>query len=103
MYYLVAYDIADPGRLRQVATVMERYGVRVQKSVFSFYGSPSRLNEMKVSVHQCIDVHEDKVQVWPVTETLVTRRWDAGTALPGKALCVVIGASGGVIIEDLNP
>ena len=32
--YLVTYDITEPGRLRRVAKVLKRYGLRVQKSVF---------------------------------------------------------------------
>lgn len=32
--YLIAYDIADPKRLRQVIKVMEGYGERLQYSVF---------------------------------------------------------------------
>ena len=32
--YLIIYDIADPARLRQVAKIIKRYGLRVQKSAF---------------------------------------------------------------------
>jgi CRISPR-associated protein Cas2 len=32
--HLIAYDIADPKRLRQVIKVMEGYGERLQYSVF---------------------------------------------------------------------
>lgn len=32
--YLIAYDIADPKRLRRVIKVMEGYGERLQYSVF---------------------------------------------------------------------
>ena len=32
--YLVAYDIRDDRRLRNIATCMEGYGTRVQYSVF---------------------------------------------------------------------
>ena len=38
MHYLVAYDIADPRRLRRVARLMERRATRCQKSVFLFRG-----------------------------------------------------------------
>ena len=31
---LVSYDITEPRRLRRVAKVLKRYGLRVQKSVF---------------------------------------------------------------------
>lgn len=32
--HLVAYDIRDPKRLRQVAKIMEGFGIRMQYSVF---------------------------------------------------------------------
>ncbi len=32
--YVVAYDITAPKRLRQVAKTLNRYGLRVQKSVY---------------------------------------------------------------------
>jgi CRISPR-associated protein Cas2 len=32
--YLVCYDIADPKRLRRVATICEGWGLRLQESVF---------------------------------------------------------------------
>ena len=38
MSFLVAYDIADPKRLRRVARLLERYALRCQKSVFLFDG-----------------------------------------------------------------
>lgn len=34
MLYLVCYDISDAKRLRQVSSLLRRYGTRVQKSVF---------------------------------------------------------------------
>jgi CRISPR-associated protein Cas2 len=33
--FLVAYDIADPVRLRRVCAVMEDHGERLQYSIFS--------------------------------------------------------------------
>ena len=32
--WLIAYDIADPGRLRDVAQILEDHGRRLQQSVF---------------------------------------------------------------------
>lgn len=34
MLYLVTYDICDAKRLRQISSLLRRYGLRVQKSVF---------------------------------------------------------------------
>ncbi len=32
--YLVSYDITEPRRLKRVAKLLNRYGLRVQKSVY---------------------------------------------------------------------
>ena len=34
MLYLVTYDICDAKRLQKVSSLLRRYGIRVQKSVF---------------------------------------------------------------------
>src|SRR5207302_53333 len=52
MLYLVAYDVADPRRLRRVARVLERAALRVQKSVFLFRGEEAPLVALLAQVYQ---------------------------------------------------
>ena len=43
MKFIIAYDIANPRRLRKVAKRLEQCAVRVQKSVFVYHGTRKQL------------------------------------------------------------
>ena len=69
MDVLISYDIADTEgegakRLRKVAQVCEKYGVRVQLSVFECRLSPSRMARMLGDVQDAIDERVDSVIVY---------------------------------------
>lgn len=69
MDVLVAYDIADTegagaSRLRRIAQVCEKYGQRVQFSVFECRLSPERLACMVGEVEDVIDSDLDSVMVY---------------------------------------
>jgi CRISPR-associated protein Cas2 len=64
MFYLIAYDIAEPKRLRQVAKLTEAYGLRVQRSVFECSISESRLDSLLREVKGLMERREDKLQVY---------------------------------------
>lgn len=69
MDIVVAYDIADTdgvgaSRLRRIAQVCERYGQRVQYSVFEFRLSPERMTRMLGEIQDVIDRDRDSVLVY---------------------------------------
>ena len=69
MDVLVTYDIADTEtvgatRLRRVAQICEKYGQRVQFSVFECRLSPERLARLVGEVQDVIDRHRDSVIVY---------------------------------------
>ena len=69
MDVLVTYDIADTDgagafRLRRIAHVCEKYGQRVQYSVFECRLSPERLARMIGEVQDVIDRDHDSVIVY---------------------------------------
>ena len=69
MDVLLTYDIAEtdgPGasRLRRIAEVCERYGQRVQFSVFQFRLSPAKLARLIGEVEDVIDRQDDSVIVY---------------------------------------
>jgi CRISPR-associated protein Cas2 len=69
MDVLVTYDIADSegvgaSRLRRIAHVCEKYGQRVQFSVFECRLSPDRLARMIGEIQDIIDRHCDSVVVY---------------------------------------
>jgi CRISPR-associated protein Cas2 len=61
--YLVAYDIRDDKRLRQVASCMEGFGERIQYSVFVCDLSDREFVEMRVDVESRMKSSEDSVMV----------------------------------------
>lgn len=69
MDVLVVYDIADtdgPGslRLRRIADVCEKYGERVQISVFECRVSPERFGRLVGDLQDVINPERDSVVVY---------------------------------------
>ena len=69
MDVLVTYDIADTegtgaARLRRVAQILEKYGQRVQHSVFECRLSPTRLARMEGELQDAMDSRRDSVLVY---------------------------------------
>lgn len=61
--FLIAYDIANPERLRRVCKVMEGYGERLQYSVFISDLSPSELVHARAEVEKEMLMTEDSVVI----------------------------------------
>lgn len=59
--YLMAYDIAEPRRLRRICTLMEDHGERLQYSVFLCDLTVAERAELEVSVTEVMDLNEDSV------------------------------------------
>lgn len=97
--HLIAYDIADPGRLRRVARRLERTAVRVQKSVFVHRGDATELREILDDLAGLIDPAADVVQSWPVSEGPAAAELRAGVVLPGPVACAVLAPGGIVFLE----
>jgi CRISPR-associated protein Cas2 len=66
MRHVIAYDIADPQRLRRVARFLERRALRCQKSVFLFEGEPAALVALLDELAPLLCPEEDVVQGWGV-------------------------------------
>ena len=64
--YIVAYDIADPKRLRKVATTCEDFGVRRQYSVFLCRLSSTDFVKLRCRLYDLINLKEDQVLFIPL-------------------------------------
>ena len=69
MDVLITYDIADTqgegaSRLRRLAEICEKYGQRVQLSVFECRLSSVRLARLIAEVQDAMDAHRDSVLVY---------------------------------------
>lgn len=73
--YLISYDVSTlekPGqkRLRQVAKICERWGQRVQKSIFECRLTQSQLEELREQLKNSIEPTRDTIRIYQITEPL---------------------------------
>jgi len=59
--YLIAYDIAEPRRLRRICSIMESFGERLQYSVFLCDLSVAELLNLEDKVVEVMNRAEDSV------------------------------------------
>jgi len=69
----VAYDIADPNRLRKVARACEDFGLRRQFSVFLCRLSPTDLIRLRSRLYDAIDPGRDQVLFVPLCGRCASR------------------------------
>jgi len=74
MLRVIAYDIADPRRLRRVANVCQDFGVRVQKSVFECWLEQDRFEELWRRLGAVLDRDEDFILAYELDEKAARRR-----------------------------
>ncbi len=91
MLYLVAYDVCDPKRLRQVAKICEDYGVRVEYSVFECDLKEVVFRDFWRQLLLAIDTEEDVLLAYRICGACVSKIESAGMAVrPGKILLYMI-------------
>lgn len=64
MHYLVVTDIADPRRLRRAAQVCERWGERVQESVYLMELDAGDLLRLQADMIKIMHGSEDSVRYY---------------------------------------
>ncbi len=65
--YLVAYDIADPKRLRKIERIASAYGERVQYSLFQCDLQLSKRKELESLLRQNSDKKKDSIFIIDIT------------------------------------
>lgn len=78
MLMLATYDVntsspAGQKRLRKVAKLCERYGLRVQNSVFELLVDPAQLATLKSELTAIIDHDHDSVRFYRLGNSYQTR------------------------------
>lgn len=66
MHYLIVTDIADPRRLRRAARVCERWGERVQESVYLMALDDGELLRLQTALRDLLDHTADSVRYYPL-------------------------------------
>jgi len=75
-WYLLAYDIRHPKRLRRTHAFVKKMGVALQKSVFLIRADQEGLVRLKKGIRQHVDNRNDDVRLYPITSP--TALWSAG-------------------------
>ncbi len=78
--YIIAYDIADGYRLRNVAKIMENYGVRIQKSIFYGKMDERRFKDLHNKLVNIIEPKEDSIFIQPLCSECFEKVELIGTA-----------------------
>jgi CRISPR-associated protein Cas2 len=87
MDVLVTYDIATVGRegerrLAQVAAICERYGTRVQQSVFECRLDAASLERLKGELLDVIEAAEDQIDIYRFDRAVNDIRTTLGRSQP---------------------
>ncbi|MEI6890575.1 MAG: CRISPR-associated endonuclease Cas2 [Pontiella sp.] len=91
MLHLVAYDIAHPKRLRQVAKTCEDFGVRVEYSVFECDLSPDRFTLFWSELNRLIHEDEDSLLAYTLCGGCVKKTRTAGNVVrPRKVMLYIL-------------
>lgn len=80
--FLIAYDICEPRRLRQVCKTMEEYGERLQYSVFICDLSRTELVHARAQVERQMNLTEDSVVIVDLGEATSARFTFVGRRRP---------------------
>jgi CRISPR-associated protein Cas2 len=90
--WLIAYDIAEPSRLRDVAQTLEDHGRRLQQSVFLCDRETTDLNSLRPRLLGLIDPDEDRLAVLPICGSCrdALEQYGVEMTLPGTAEAVVV-------------
>lgn len=82
MLVLVTYDIPDNKRRTKLATFLEGYGRRVQKSVFECFLSLSEMKALHQKVQRRIKPEEDNVRFYWISADALPRTLTLGSLPP---------------------
>lgn len=84
--YLLTTDIADPRRLRRAAKICERYGERVQESVYWLTLDAAQLRALQKELTPVVQPGQDSLRYYPICDRDFTRStgegYCRGLALP---------------------
>jgi CRISPR-associated protein Cas2 len=91
MLYLVAYDIANPKRLRHVAQTCEDFGIRVEYSVFECDLPPDRFNLFWDELNTLINEDEDSLLAYRICGECIKKALISGNIVrPVKTIVYIL-------------
>lgn len=88
--YIAAYDIADNLRRNRVAHTLNRFGERLQKSVFELWLDPDELIDLRRLVGPMLS-EDDEFEIIPIDTDPHRSRWRWGEPNEVFDAVVVLG------------
>jgi len=82
MLVLVIYDIPDDKRRTKLATFLEGYGRRVQKSAFECFLSLNEMKKLYAKVKRRVNPEEDDIRFYWIAVDALPRTLTIGSAPP---------------------
>ena len=82
MLVVVAYDVVDSRRRAKLATCLEGYGRRVQKSVFECFIGLTEMKKLQVRLLEQVSLPEDNVRLYWISSDAVPRTLTIGSPMP---------------------
>lgn len=79
MIYMICYDITDPKRLRKTAQILEKSGLRVQKSFFQCDIDEKKKDLLVKQVVKVLNLKKDYFYVYPLCEDCSQKAIQEGT------------------------
>ena len=73
IFCVIAYDVSDDKRRAKVVKILERYGARVNFSVFECMLTPIQLQTVKSSILSLLDVRSDSVVYYTICLNCYTK------------------------------
>ena len=67
MFYLICYDIVSDARRNRVAKLLERKGMRVQKSVFEAVLNETQYEQLQKQLLKLLNQKEDQLRFYPLS------------------------------------
>ncbi len=80
-FYVISYDISDDRKRNAMAKLLERYGRRVQKSVFECLVDEKTYLEIKRKASLIIDMETDSVRFYQLCKRCINLIEYIGTGL----------------------
>ncbi len=81
-YIVIAYDITDDKRRKRISEILERYGDRVQLSVFECKLPLKKYLRLKRTLEKLIKISEDRIYFYLLPEEVYKRTERLGGAIP---------------------
>jgi len=73
LFCVIAYDISDDKRRSQIVKILEKYGVRVNFSVFECMLTASQQSKVQKLLKEKMEEREDRIIIYPVCVNCFTK------------------------------